>query len=350
MRQAVLLGKPDTKRSDYMGRAAREVGLHVLFLDWDGWREHFPEGRIFLKIDPPVWDSCQLGQLGSLVEGYQEQLRQLEKKAQGQDVKFLNHPKVIRTLLNKRKCKEKLVSCGLPVTEELWGENCGPKDSQLIRSVEQLLEVMRKTRVYQVFIKPVFGSGAAGVSAFRWQPRTGQMVLYTCMWEDEKENRGGELFHTKKLRRITDSGQILSLVEKLLKLGCMVERWYAKEEYKGFSYDLRAVVQEGRVDYCLARLSKGPVTNLHLNNHPLEFGELGLPGAVREQVEELCWKASGCFPGLRTVGVDILLERGRKCPRIIEMNGQGDLIYQDIYGDNRIYRRQAEMIKQEIRK
>ena len=58
MRQAVLLGNPDTKRTHYLGRAAREAGLHVLFLDWGRWREGFPEGEIFLKIDPPVWDSC----------------------------------------------------------------------------------------------------------------------------------------------------------------------------------------------------------------------------------------------------------------------------------------------------
>lgn len=60
MRQAVLLGKPDTKRTNYMGHAAQKEGLHVLFLDWDGWKEHFPEGKVFLKIDPPVWDSCKL--------------------------------------------------------------------------------------------------------------------------------------------------------------------------------------------------------------------------------------------------------------------------------------------------
>ena len=46
MRQAVLLGNPDTKRTHYLGRAAREAGLHVLFLDWGRWREGFPEWEI----------------------------------------------------------------------------------------------------------------------------------------------------------------------------------------------------------------------------------------------------------------------------------------------------------------
>lgn len=56
----------------------------------------------------------------------------------------------------------------------------------------------------------------------------------------------------------------------------MVERWYAKAEYAGFSYDLRAVLQDGRLDFLLGRLSKGPITNLHLNNHPLPADRPGL--------------------------------------------------------------------------
>ena len=52
-----------------------------------------------------------------------------------------------------------------------------------------------------------------------------------------------------------------------------------------------------------------------------------------------------CFPGLRSAGIDILLEKGSLRPRIIEMNAQGDLIYQDIYNHNVIYGHQAEMMK-----
>ena len=40
------------------------------------------------------------------------------------------------------------------------------------------------------------------------------------------------------------------------------------------------------------------------------------------------------------------MEKGSLRPRIIELNGQGDLIYQDIYSENRIYRHQAEIMKE----
>ena len=41
-----------------------------------------------------------------------------------------------------------------------------------------------------------------------------------------------------------------------------------------------------------------------------------------------------------------MLEKGSMRPRIIEMNAQGDLIYQDIFHENRIYARQVEMMKE----
>ena len=100
------------------------------------------------------------------------------------------------------------------------------------------------------------------------------------------------------------------------------------------------------MDFILARLSSGPITNLHLNNHPLKGDALGLPCHVMEDVEQLCIRAAKCYPGLRSAGIDVLLEKGSLRPRIIELNGQGDLIYQDIYDQNRIYLHQAEMMKE----
>lgn len=344
MRQAVLLGNPDTKRTIYLGHAAEKAGLHVLFLDWSGWREHFPAGDIFLKIDPPLWDSCFLGQLGELAGDYRARLKELSSMAKGRDIVFFNHPDDIIALLDKRACKARLTEAGVPVTEALEGERPG----EPVKNAEQLLEQMADRRMYQVFIKPVYGSGAAGIGAFRWQPGSGQMVLYTCALEYETEAGERRLVNTKKLRRFSERGQVFRLLNCLLKLDCVVERWYAKAEHQGFSYDLRAVVQGGKMDFCLGRLSRGPVTNLHLNNHPTELGQLGLPAAVIDQVERVCTQAMSCWDGLYGGGIDILLERGSLKPRVIEMNAQGDLIYQDIYHENRIYRHQAERMKEVI--
>ena len=394
-RKVVLLGERGTKRTMYLEQAARQIGLPVFFIQWahfgELWKEGFRDAVI--KIDPPVWDSCDLEELEGLVDGYKEKLEMLADLQERQGVCFLDHPLAIRDLLEKSACKERLAQAGLPVTEQVAVTG--------VAATDQLLGQMAAKGIGQVFIKPQYGSGAAGTAAFRWEPRTGRMMLYTCAlldigpWPDPDAPSGrgvpsdrgvptgrgvpsdrgvptgrgvpsgrgdptgfrtlprlgiqgdpeARLLNTKRLRCFSKKEEIRPLLDRLLKTGCIVERWYAKASYGDFSYDLRAVVQGGELDFLLARLSKGPITNLHLNNHPLEVSALGLPDEVLAQIGELCRRAMACYPGLWSAGIDILLERGSLKPRIIEMNGQGDLLYQDIYGENQIYRRQAEWMK-----
>lgn len=393
MRQAVLLGSPGTKRTIYLEKGAEAEGISFRLLDWKEfpfrsadspasplrkdlvlkndfrddtaladpfWNETARE-NVFLKIDPPLWESCCLDELNILARDYEKKLQWLAELGKKRQITFLNKPEDILALLDKRACKRRLAEAGIPVTEELDGigrtvfpvaetlDSVGqavlPVAETLdgVGRADLLLDSMERRRIFQVFIKPVCGSGAAGAAAFRWQPRSGRMILYTCAMENPET---GRLVNTKRLRRFTDRKQVLSMIGRLLELGCIVERWYAKAEHNGLSYDLRAVVQDGRMDFILARLSSGPITNLHLNNHPLKGNELGLPCHVMEDVEQLCIRAAGCYPELRSVGIDVLLEKGSLRPRIIELNGQGDLIYQDIYGQNRIYLHQAEMMKE----
>lgn len=393
MRQAVLLGSPGTKRTIYLEKGAEAEGISFRLLDWKEfpfrsadspasplrkdlvlkndfrddtaladpfWNETARE-NVFLKIDPPLWESCCLDELNILAQDYEKKLQWLAELGKKRQITFLNKPEDILALLDKRACKRRLAEAGIPVTEELDGigravfpvaetlDSVGqavlPVAETLdgVGRADLLLDSMERRRIFQVFIKPVCGSGAAGAAAFRWQPRSGRMILYTCAMENPET---GRLVNTKRLRRFTDRKQVLSMIGRLLELGCIVERWYAKAEHNGFSYDLRAVVQDGRMDFILARLSSGPITNLHLNNHPLKGNELGLPCHVMEDVEQLCIRAAGCYPELRSVGIDVLLEKGSLRPRIIELNGQGDLIYQDIYDQNRIYLHQAEMMKE----
>jgi hypothetical protein len=349
-RQVVLLGNRDTKRTIYFEHAARKAGLHVFMAEWKNWEQLLGERSAqerLIKIDPPVWDSCNLEELNRLTKDYQEKLTRLSIQA-AKPVQFLNSPEGILELLDKRICKNRLSDAKIPVTEPV----CQSAAKLPIPNADCLLEIMDSQKVFQVFIKPVKGSGAAGTAAFRFHPKTGRMVLYTAAFIHPDS---GCLINTKKLRCFSENrmgkmenqknSQILSLLDRLLALDCIVERWYAKEEYDGCSFDLRAVVQDGCLDFLLARLSNGPITNLHLNNHPLMASQLNLPLTVMEQIEDLCQRASGCCQGIRSIGIDILLEKRSLKPRIIEMNGQGDLIYQDIYQENRIYLHQAQMMK-----
>ncbi|MDE6618937.1 MAG: STM4014 family protein [Lachnospiraceae bacterium] len=342
MRQVVLLGSPGTKRTIYLEKAAEQKGLPIVFTDWNSWNDcrRLPVAEeLFVKIDPPLWSSCSLEELNGLADGYIRQLEELGSYAQKRKMTFLNIPSAMIELLDKRACKARLQQAGLPVTEIMQTYVC-LNTGKL--TAELLFEEMHRQRMHQVFIKPVKGSGAAGVSALRWQPQTGRMALYSCALLQAD----GTFVNTKCLRRFSKTEEVFPLLDRILEMDCIVEQWYAKAEYQGYSYDLRAVVQDGRLDFLLGRLSKGPITNLHLNNRPLETAALKLPAHTLDDIAKLCQKSMEIYPGLRSAGIDILLEKGSMKPRIIEMNAQGDLIYQDIYNKNSIYGHQAEMMRQ----
>lgn len=199
---------------------------------------------------------------------------------------------------------------------------------------------MEERRCYSVFIKPRYFSGAAGAAAFRMHPGIGRRKLYTsCRLEQ------GQLINTKRLACLEGNEEISRFLEQLLSLECVVERWHPKADFHGKSYDLRAVFQFGHIAALIARQSKGPITNLHLNNQALDVRELGLDETIMEQITSVCQKAYDAFSGgVSMAGIDLLLEKGTLRPRVIEMNGQGDLIYRDIYGENRIYKEQVSIL------
>ncbi len=344
-----LIGTDGGKRRFYFEQAAAETGIPVVFLDWkdvpdidygeEPGRKRFEEKlrillqtenlqRFMVKIDAPEWESSRLCDLGGLTDRYEEQLRRLFDLPAGG---FLNRPPEIAQVLDKRGCKARLARCGVPVTH-MYEEHfaCG----------EELLDFLREHRITQVFVKPVKGSGAAGVTALRFSPGNGRIALYTCA--ALKDN---VLYNTKRMYRLEDR-KAEAFLNSLLKLDCVVERWYGKAAFEGYCYDLRVIVQGGRIDYILPRLSKGPITNLHLNNHAMAFADLQLETGTVERIEEVCLQASSCYPGLQSIGMDVLLEKGSLKPRIIEMNAQGDLLHRDVYGENRIYKRQVAIMKE----
>lgn len=312
----VLIGQAGTKRTEYFRKAAEDLQVPFSLVEWGG---NFPEGAV-VKIDPPSYSFYRLDEMEQQIKAYQSCLQQFGRAS------FLNEPRAILELLDKRSCKKKLEGAHVPVTEMVL---------EKVEDPEQLLTWMEERRLYSVFLKPVFFSGAAGVAAFRMQPGSGRMQAYTSCRLVE-----GQLVNTKTLYCMNDRADITALLRELLKLDVMAERWLPKSSFQGKSYDLRIVYQFGHIAYIVVRQAKGPVTNLHLNNQALPFGALGLDNQTMEELEQICGRAVAAFPGLSMAGIDVLLEKNSRKPYIIEMNGQGDLIYQDIFADNRIYKEQ----------
>ena len=321
-----LVGAKNSKRTEYFLMAAKKLRIPVDFVEWQKINGAVWQNDV-VKLDPFGFKESVLSEMNGLLEGYRLQLEKLS----AEDCRFLNSPEGILSVLDKGQCKKTLIKNNVSVTELL---------SDKVRTIEELHEIMEKQKVSSVFVKPVYSSGAAGVVAYRRFPGKNREVLYaSCCLQK------GTLFTTKTLYRLERREEIQPLLESVLSLGVIVERWHPKASFCGKSYDLRVVWQFGRMEYVLARQSKGPVTNLHLNNAPLAMERLGLSEQTMADVENVCGQAMKCFPQLSMAGIDVLLEKGTMKPYIIEINGQGDLIYQDIYDENRIYKRQIEMMQ-----
>lgn len=322
----ILIGTAGSRRTEYFQKAAAECQAAVTFVDWSEVADADLSGGV-VKIDPPSYYTSNLFDMNGQVEAYLTHLKRLECRT----AHFLNTPAGIGSVLDKFGCKKVLMDHGIPSTEMIAGN---------IDTVGQLEEAMERCRTYSVFIKPVFCSGAAGVCAYRKMPDGGRETVYTscCV-------RDGELVNTKRMYRLEDGEKIRKLLQSVLSLGVVVERWHPKASFRGKSYDLRVVWQFGKIEFMVARQSGGPITNLHLNNSPLDWRTLGLPERTLADINRVCREAMKLFPGLRAAGIDVLLEQGTLRPRIIEINGQGDLMYQDIFNENTIYRRQIEELK-----
>lgn len=319
----ILVGQSESKRTEYFLKAADSLKVDVHFYEIGEFPYDIPqEGMI--KIDPPRYKDSDLSHLNPLVSEY---MHFLKVAALNRKLFFLNHPDSIIDTLDKRKCKNILVQNGVAVT---------PPVDEEFRDIHALRKYAREKRNCNLFIKPRYGSGAAGVIAYRFNPATGSEMIYTSVHADD-----GKFENTRKIRKINHREQIEILVNHVLSQPHMIEKWIPKPKYQNLCYDLRVVYQFGKIEFIVARCSDSPITNLHLTNNALDVNLLKLPQPLLCKIESLCSKAMGCFQGLSYAGIDVLLSGKSLEPVIIEINAQGDLIYQDIYRENKIYKNQV---------
>ena len=113
----------------------------------------------------------------------------------------------------------------------------------------------------------------------------------------------------------------------MLRDGAIVQRWIPKAGGDDGPFDVRAVVSHGRVTHTIARMGRGPITNLHLDAQRVALAEVTRRfGAGGQQA--LCAaseRAAACFSGHQVIGVDLLLDpRGRLF--VVECNAWGDYL------------------------
>lgn len=327
--QIIVVSNSLSKRIEYFVEAGKHLQTEVCFMTYEELFSCLPLLRqAVIKLEPCVSDETDFLKYALLNQAYKETLQRLSEMSLPDDVYFLNTPDALLRALDKKETKEVLMDKGLKVTPML-------PSPQSFDELRQLLADCGRG----CFLKPRYGSGAGGIMAIRYQPNRNKWVVYTTLRQVD-----GVIHNTKRINRLSVEKEIIPLAEAVIQTEAILEEWIPKVQLQGENYDLRVVCRESEIDYIIVRCSKGSITNLHLNNKAHWWNELSLSEEVRQQIYFQCQEAVQSLD-LQYAGVDVLIERGTDIPYIIEVNGQGDHVYQDMFAYNSIYTQQIKNIK-----
>ena len=327
--QIIVVSNSLSKRIEYFVEAGKHLQTEVCFMTYEELFSCLPLLRqAVIKLEPCVSDETDFLKYALLNQAYKETLQRLSEMSLPDDVCFLNTPDALLRALDKKETKEVLMDKGLKVTPML-------PSPQSFDELRQLLADCGRG----CFLKPRYGSGAGGIMAIRYQPNRNKWVVYTTLRQVD-----GVIHNTKRINRLSVEKEIIPLAEAVIQTEAILEEWIPKAQLQGENYDLRVVCRESEIDYIVVRCSKGSITNLHLNNKAHWWNELSLSEEVRQQIYFQCQEAVQSLD-LQYAGVDVLMERGTDLPYIIEVNGQGDHVYQDMFAHNSIYTQQIKNIK-----
>ncbi|HET8843286.1 MAG TPA: STM4014 family protein, partial [Ktedonobacteraceae bacterium] len=198
-----------------------------------------------------------------------------------------------------------------------------------------LLALMQEKHWSQVFVKLAHGSSASGVVAYR---RQGEHHQATTTVEMLREKQDMRLYNTRKIRVYRKQSQIAELIDALCAQRVQVERWLPKAGYQNSTFDIRVVTIGGKARHSIARLSAGPLTNLHLLNAREDIDKIRerLSDQIWTQAIEDCERAANLFRSLYT-GVDLLFTVDIRHHAIVEMNAFGDLLPGLLYNGQDTY-------------
>jgi hypothetical protein len=263
--------------------------------------------------------------------GFHHILREIEKTltrwAADTDcrIHYLNTPQAILSMLDKHACQRQLQAQSITSPALVSFADTVYDGINADRDFRALTQYLIAHHHYSVFIKPRYGSSAAGVMALRMKPDGSQYVLRTSL-ELVQDKDGARCYNSLKVRTYTRFSDIAALYNIVVQEGAYIERWLPKAQLAGLNFDLRVVVINGKASHYVTRCSKSPMTNLHLSNqrgdvlnHPQGNDILSKAYAAAESAVQVV-AGAGC------VGVDVVISGTRLSPYVIELNAFGDLL------------------------
>ena len=248
--------------------------------------------------------------------GFRATLRRLAaERAAHPGVRWTSSPEDVIILFDKRCCQQRFAAAGLPI----------PAGLGRVQSFAELTARMAETGMRQVFVKLACGSSASGVVAFRTGGSRMQALTTVEMERHDSELR---LYNSRRVRTYESPAEVVPLLDALCREGVQVEEWIPKAGFEGHVFDLRLLVIGGEVRHIVPRLSRQPMTNLHLLNRRGDLRRLQavVPPQRWQEALATAQRAARLFSGCLHVGVDLLFTPSFRRHAVLEANAFGDLL------------------------
>lgn len=246
-----------------------------------------------------------------------------------ENVIWFNHPDDIVTMFDKPLTKANNPVHALPLLPEF---DC----------YENLLVYAKQQQHPRFFIKLNYSSSASGVMAFECNPKTGKAQAKTTI-ELVRKGTDCYFYNSLKIKQYSDHKNLADIIDFLFQQGAYIEPWIAKAKDDNCVFDLRVLAIEGKRHHSIARLSKSPITNLHLGNQRRAVDELAISEKKWQEIDQLVADVMQKFSSSLYSGLDILLPRDEnKSPILLEANAFGDLLPGLLHDNQTTY--QAELL------
>jgi hypothetical protein len=141
------------------------------------------------------------------------------------------------------------------------------------------------------------------------------------------------MYHSKHIRIYREESEIARLIDELCRHRVHVEQWYPKAGFRGKTFDLRVLVIAREARHVVVRLSRSPITNLHLSpsrsagRATLEDLLPSWDADAWDSARRTCERAMTLWPDTLYAGIDLMVSADRKRHAVAEVNAFGDLLY-----------------------
>lgn len=316
----LLVANPENRRATFFREAVERRGDRCRVISWLEVLAGADVSADLVRIESPGenwqvesallgrYEPEDLGRIRGIDVAYHRFVEVLQRFEAS---RFMNTPSAIAAMFDKVTTKQRLHRAGVAV----------PQGYGLVRTFEELRDVVGRSGRVRFFVKPRHGSSASGVIALSM--KHDRVLAVTSV-----ERAGDRLYNSLRLRRYERFDEVERVVDLLgAEDELLVEEWVPKASTQGATFDLRVVAIGDRAEHAVVRLSRHPMTNLHLGN---ARGDLSLLkaelGARWDDIAATALRALAAFDGVLYGGVDIALTPGFGRLTTFEVNAFGDLL------------------------